>query len=193
MKKTLIILAHANLQESRLNKALLEAIQDVPNITINDLYSKYKTAEEIDVKKEQELLLSHDRIIFQFPLFWFSSPGLLKDWQDKVLEYGFAFGSNGYKLAGKEFKIAITIGSPEYAYQSGAYVNVSINEILKPFEATANFTAMVYTPAFAIHRSLKISDEELQNKAQEYKSILLSDDWTTSYLKYLASSSISRS
>ena len=169
MKKTLIILAHTNLEESRLNKALIEAIKDLSNVTINNLYSKYKTAEEIDVKKEQELLLSHDRIIFQFPLFWFSCPGLLKDWQDKVLEYGFAFGSNGYKLAGKEFKIAVTIGSPEYAYQSGAYVNISVNEILKPFEATANFTAMKYTPSFTIHRSLKISDEELYGKHKNIK------------------------
>ena len=80
MKKTLIILAHPNMADSRLNKALIEAIKDEPHITIHDIYAHYKTAENIDVKKEQELLISHERIVFQFPLYWFSTPGLLKDW-----------------------------------------------------------------------------------------------------------------
>ncbi|ADG93839.1 NAD(P)H dehydrogenase (quinone) [Arcobacter nitrofigilis DSM 7299] len=186
MKKTLVILAHPNMKESRLNKEMINSIKDEPFITINDLYSKYKSFDDIDVKEEQKLLLEHDRIVFQFPLYWFSSPGLLKDWQDKVLEYGFAFGSDGYKLANKEFKIAITIGSPEYAYQSGAYIQASINEILKPFEITAKFIHLTFTSTFKVYRALKITDEELKEKALEYRDILLKQDWSTSLFKYLA-------
>ncbi len=184
MKKTLIILAHPDLKKSRLNKQILEVIKNEKDIIINDLYAKYKSFNDIDVKKEQELLTSHDRIIFQFPLYWFSSPGLLKDWQDKVLEYGFAYGSEGYKLKGKEFKLVLTVGSPEYAYQAGGYMQASLTEILKPFETIAKFTQMIYTMPFTIHRALKITDEELAQKALKFKEVLKDDDWSTSLFKY---------
>ena len=185
MKKTLIILAHPTMHTSRLNKALLDAIKDEADVTVHDLYATYQTQEAIDVKKVQALLLAHDRIIFQFPLFWFSTPGLLKDWQDKVLEYGFAYGSEGSKLAGKEFKLAITIGSPEEAYQAGGYVHASMSEILKPLQSMALFTQMIYTQPFTVHRALKISDEELVEKGLHYKELLKSDDWSSSLFKYL--------
>lgn len=187
MKKTLIILAHPNFEQSRLNKALINKIKDEENITINNIYSKYNSFSDIDVQKEQNLLLEHDRIVFQFPFYWFSSPGLLKDWQDKVLEYGFAYGSDGGKLSTKEFKVATTTGSPEFAYQSGSYMQVSMNELLKPFETMARFTRMTYTMPFYIYKALKITDEELENKADKYKKLLQSDEWSSSLSKYLNS------
>ncbi len=186
MKKTLVILAHPNMNESRLNKALIQAIQELPNVSVHDIYAAYHSADAIDVKKEQALLLAHDRIVFQFPFYWFSTPGLLKDWQDKVLEYGFAYGhEGGNKLAGKEFKNVLTVGSPEYAYQAGAYGNASISELLKPLQMMALFTQMIYTKPFAVHRALKITDNELAQKALEYKAVLEEDDWSTSLFKYL--------
>ena len=41
----------------------------------------------------------HDVVIFQFPLFWYSTPPILKQWQDIVLEYGWAYGEGGTKSA----------------------------------------------------------------------------------------------
>jgi len=66
--------AHPNFHESRLNKALIDAVHNEVHVKIHDLYALYQTAEAIDVTKEQELLLTHDRIVFQFPLYWFSTP-----------------------------------------------------------------------------------------------------------------------
>jgi glutathione-regulated potassium-efflux system ancillary protein KefG len=187
MKKTLIILAHPNIEASRLNKTLINALSDAEHITIHDLYAHYGKTGVIDVKKEQALLLAHERIVFQFPFYWFSTPALLKEWQDKVLEYGFAYGGEGSKLANKEFKIAMTTGSPEYAYQAGAYAHASISELLKPLQITALFTGMVYTAPFVVHKALKITDEELAQKGLEYKALLQENDWTSSLSKYLQS------
>ena len=64
------------------------------------------------VKKEQELLLEHDIILFQFPMYWFSSPSLLKEWLDIVLSPGFAHAGS-YKLENKSFAIAISCGGAE--------------------------------------------------------------------------------
>ena len=66
MKKTLILLAHPHMEQSRLNKTLLEAIKNESDITVHDLYEHYDSNQDIDVAKEQELLLTHDRIIFNF-------------------------------------------------------------------------------------------------------------------------------
>ena len=93
-KRVLILFAHPALQKSRVNRRLVAAVQNLENVTINDLYEEYPDF-SIDVKREQALLESHDIIIFQHPLYWYSCPALLKEWQDLVLEYGFAYGAQG--------------------------------------------------------------------------------------------------
>lgn len=172
MKKTLIILAHPNMPQSRLNKTLIDAVKNESNVTVHDLYAIYKNAASIDVAKEQALLLAHDCIIFQFPFYWYSTPGLLKDWQDKVLEYGFAYGSTGDKLKGKEFKVTVTIGAPKEAYQPNGMMQATINELLKPLQTMALMTQMTFSPIFTVYSALSITDDALAQKAQEYHDIL---------------------
>src|ERR1700758_1538417 len=109
--RVLILFAHPALQKSRVNRQLIRAVQNLRNVTINDLYEEYPDF-DIRVQREQELLLSHDIIVFQHPFYWYSSPAILKEWEDLVLEYGFAYGAGGTKLHGKLFLTAITTGAP---------------------------------------------------------------------------------
>ena len=44
---------------------------------------------------------------------------------------------------------------------------------------------MVYTKPFVVHGALKITDEMLSQKAEEYKELLQEEDWSTSLFKYL--------
>ncbi|WP_447896227.1 NAD(P)H-dependent oxidoreductase, partial [Staphylococcus aureus] len=65
---------------SRINKVWVEKAASYSNeITIHDLYREYPDF-IMNVKREQELVENHDNIIFQFPLYWYSSPSLLKKW-----------------------------------------------------------------------------------------------------------------
>ncbi|MCH5337102.1 MAG: NAD(P)H-dependent oxidoreductase, partial [Campylobacter sp.] len=80
--KTLIILAHPDIKNSRINKAL-KTVALESGVSISELYEKYPNF-NIDIKKEQELLVAHDRIILQFPCFWYSSPPLLKKYFDDI-------------------------------------------------------------------------------------------------------------
>ena len=92
-------------------------LREVPLIDgHNDLPWQYQKRvanqiEKIDVRAEQELLVSHDVIVSQHPFYWYSSPALLKEWQDLVLEHGWAYGRGGTKLTGKILFNAITAGS----------------------------------------------------------------------------------
>ncbi|MEC1353656.1 NAD(P)H-dependent oxidoreductase [Bacillus sonorensis] len=165
--KTLVIVVHPNIEASRINKKWKEAVLSEPGITVHDLYEKYRH-QPIDVEYEQQLLLAHDRIVFQFPLYWYSSPPLLKQWFDEVFTFGWAHGPGGTKLKGKEWVTAMSIGSPEHAYQAGGYNLFSISELTKPFQASASLVGMAYLPSFAEYRANKISDQEIAQSASRY-------------------------
>ncbi|MEE6451622.1 NAD(P)H-dependent oxidoreductase [Gottfriedia acidiceleris] len=168
--KTLVILAHPNLEQSKVNKAWMNRLQQ-EEITIHNLYANYPNF-EIDVEKEQKLLLEHDRIVLQFPFYWYSTPALLKQWQDTVLSYGFAYGSEGTKLKGKEFMLVISTGGPSQAYQAGGHNHYSMSELTRPLQATANLCGMHFLPSFLLQGVMNRSDQELQESAEELASYI---------------------
>jgi len=105
MNKVLILFAHPDQPMSKVNLRMFEAAKMLDGITAIDLYGLYPRF-KVDIEAEQQRLLAHDLIIFQFPIYWYSTPALLKEWQDLVLEHGFAYGKGGSKLAGKSLLIA---------------------------------------------------------------------------------------
>lgn len=169
--KTLVIVSHPDILESSSQQFFLSSIQDMENITIHHLEKAYPDG-NIDVKKEQSLLREHDRIVFQFPFYWYSSPPLLKHWQDVVLEEGFAYGEGGYALKGKEFRLIIMIGVPEKEYQAGGTERFSINELTKPFQAMAHKTGMVYLKPMPIFQFGYMTDEQKMQHLITYWQML---------------------
>ncbi|NRG47596.1 NAD(P)H-dependent oxidoreductase [Bacillus sp. CRN 9] len=73
-----------------------------------------------DIIEEQEKLLWADFVIFQFPLWWYSVPAILKGWFDRVFASGFIYSrDNRYDtggLKGRKAMLSITTGSPKGAY-----------------------------------------------------------------------------
>ncbi|WP_426445968.1 NAD(P)H-dependent oxidoreductase [Paenibacillus sp. S-38] len=165
--KTLIIAAHPNLAYSRINRALTEAMREQPDTTVHALYEAYPD-HRIDTDREQDLLDSHDRIIFQYPLYWYSTPPLLKTWFDEVLAYGWAFGPGGEHLKGKEIGIAISTAGTADSYQPGSYNLFTIRDIAKPVEALANYVSAHYLPPFAIHNANHLTDEQIAEAQAAY-------------------------
>ena len=78
--RVLVLFAHPAPHKSRINRHLIASVQGLDNVTINDLYEEYPTF-DINVQREQELLLAHDIIVFQHPFYWYSSPAILKEWR----------------------------------------------------------------------------------------------------------------
>lgn len=72
MAKLLVYYAHPRHRHSKANRAMLAQAKNVSDITLVDLYSEYPRF-EIDPDREQARLLEHDIILFQFPLFWYST------------------------------------------------------------------------------------------------------------------------
>ena len=170
--RVLILVAHPAPHKSRINRHLIASVQGLNNVTINDLYEEYPTF-DINVQREQELLLTHDIIVFQHPFYWYSSPAILKEWEDLVLEYGFAYGAGGTKLHGKLLLTAITTGAPREAYRRLGFNFFTIRELLAPFEQSAKFCGMRYLPPFVIHGASRFREEgEVINYAQVYRHVI---------------------
>ena len=171
-RRLLILFAHPALHKSRVNQLLLSSVESLSGVTINDLYESYPNF-HVNVAREQALLLEHDVIIFQHPFYWYSSPAILKQWQDLVLEYGFAFGKNGTRLHGKLVLTAISTGAPSSAYQRGGYNYFTVRELLAPFEQTARFCGMTYLPPFVVPGVLWMQDQaELSTYGSVYRRAL---------------------
>jgi glutathione-regulated potassium-efflux system ancillary protein KefG len=160
MKKALILSGHRYPERSRVNAAGLEALRALPNVTVHELTKAYPDF-AIDVQREQRLLVEHDVVVMLFPFWWYSSPSILKEWQDQVLEYGFAYGSTGTALHGKPFMLmASTGGSPE-AYSPEGYNRYPVEDLLLPFHAMANLTGMIWQEPALLMGANEISDEAL--------------------------------
>lgn len=178
MKKILILFAHPNYHRSHANKALLQALRKMEGVTFHDLYQHYPSM-FIDVAREQQLLIEHDIIIFQHPLYWYSAPSIIKEWMDQVLEYGFAFGPEGHALKGKLLLSAITTGGSLESYTSKGHNRRAVVEYLLPFRQTAWLCGMKYLPPFVLYSYHTIQDIQLLRKtAQGYRRLLegLRDD-----------------
>src|SRR5699024_6601103 len=143
--KTLVIVSHPEINNSQTQQFLLQGakLQDVTWHHVEEL-------SEIDVEKEQALLKEHDRIIFQFPLYWYAAPEGLKHWEDNVLTRNFVYGDGDDNLAEKEFGIVVSTGMPLKDFQRGGSENVTIDEIMAPYFAIAQRAKMQILPVFTI-------------------------------------------
>ncbi|MBB1068898.1 NAD(P)H-dependent oxidoreductase [Limosilactobacillus sp. RRLNB_1_1] len=165
--KTTIFLFHPNIQESKTNAALIKGI----GVEVRDIYKLYPDG-EINVKREQEALLQADRIILQFPMYWFSSPSLLKEWQDLVLEHGWAYGSQGHALEGKEVMITITMGVLADEYQPNGKQKHTVDEYLLPVKATMKYVGMTYLKPFIVSGAFYLNDEQRDEYAFKYRQVI---------------------
>ncbi len=155
-----------------MNCLLLDAVRDIPGVEVNDLYERYPDF-HIDVAREQELLRSIDLLVVQHPFYWYSAPAMFKQWQDVVLEYGFAFGKSGDAMHGKDWLSVVTVGQGQAAYLPDGHNRHSVAELMQPFKCSANHCGMNYLEPIVIHGTAQIDDAELDGWAATYRQRLL--------------------
>jgi glutathione-regulated potassium-efflux system ancillary protein KefG len=168
-KRVLVIFAHPNLERSRINLELLKVLQEVPEVTIRDLYELYPDY-QIDRQAEQIQLLQHDLIIWHHPFYWYSAPPLMKLWIDEVLEHNWAYGERGVMLKGKYAMNLLTAGGSDKAYQDTGSNHFTIREFLRPFEQTARLCHMKYLPPFAVLGAYRQNETSLSKIGEQLQT-----------------------
>ncbi len=168
-----LLLAHPFPHRSRVNCALLDAVRDIPGVEVNDLYERYPDF-HIDIQLEQDRLRETDLLVIQHPFYWYAAPALFKQWQDLVLEYGFAFGTEGKALHGKDWLTVVTVGQSEEAYLPDGHNRYSVEELLRPQECSANHCGMHFQEPIVICGTNRLSDAELERWGDLYRERLQS-------------------
>lgn len=172
MTKTLILLFHPDLTRSRANLAMARAAVALPGVELVDMTAVAPDGLDLsrDGAAEAARLLAADRIVLQFPVQWYSTPPLLKAWQDAVLTRMFylAYEAEGRRMEGTPLMIAATAGNTPQAYSHGGCNLMPMADLLAPLRATAHRCGLVWTDPFLLYRADKLTQEELAAAASDY-------------------------
>lgn len=166
-RRVLVLVAHPALHRSTVNRALAQAARGVPGVTVHDLYDAYPDF-DVDVPTEKALLAAHPVIVFQFPFYWYSTPSLLKQWQDLVLEFGWAYGPGGVALRGKKLLCAISTGGGAHAYQHDGFHRRTVDELITPLEQTARLCGLEWLPPFLTQGANQLREADIAAAAARY-------------------------
>ncbi len=166
-----LLIVHPFPHRSKVNHALLRGVQGIPGVHVHDLYERYPDF-YIDIEREQQALRKTDLLVVQHPLYWYSAPAMFKQWQDAVLEYGFAFGAGGDAMQGMGFMSVITVGQSKASYRPDGHNRHIMSEILTPYECIANHCGMNYLEPLVVYNSHKLSDAELTEWVGTYRERL---------------------
>ena len=181
MPRILILLAHPQLELSRVSRtmvdALLEASAERPDIELRDLYARYPDY-LIDVAAEQAALAGVALLVWLHPIHWYGMPPLMKLWLDEVLSFGWAYGPGGHALQGKDLWLALSTGGPEASYRSDGYNRYFFDAFLPPYDQTAALIGMRLLPPLLLHGAHRSDQAGLQAHAEVFVQRLLSyPDW----------------
>ncbi|RMO81510.1 hypothetical protein ALQ33_01998 [Pseudomonas syringae pv. philadelphi] len=137
-----------------------------------------------DIEEEQAKLLWADAVIFQFPLWWFSMPAILKGWVERVYACGFAYGVGEHSehhwgdrygegsLSGKRAMLVVTMGGWESHY-SGRGVNGALDDLLFPIQHGVLFyPGFTVMPPFPIYKTGKMDAARFEQLCAAYATRL---------------------
>ena len=154
----LVLAAHPNWRESRVNRQLLAAASAIGRVRVHDLYDRYPDY-DVDVAAEQAGTAPAGLIVLLHPIQWYSMPALQKLWLDEVLTYGWAYGPGGTALQGKDLWLVATTGGPQGSYHPQSYNRYFFDAFLPPYEQTAALCGMRFLPPLLLHGARSASDE----------------------------------
>ena len=150
--KTTILLFHPHMDQSRVNKALAEAAKKA-GFEVRDMYALYPDF-KIDVPKE-----------------WYSSPALVKQYEDDVFTGNWAY-NGGKALLDHEWLLAVTPGADKDAYAKDGRVHYTMPSLLRPYQATSILIKTKFMTPFISYNASNMSDAELAQRAQAYVEYL---------------------
>jgi len=131
-RSIVVFVAHPRIERSISNVRMRRVAEGITGVTVVDLYAEYPNF-EIDIRREQARIEDHDAVIMQHPVYWFSSPSIVKEWVDQVFSFGWALTAASHGVFARD----VTSRS-------------ALRAQFHPFEATATLCGMRYLPPFSL-------------------------------------------
>lgn len=171
MSEVLVILAHPTLEHARANPALADAARAVAGVTVHDLYESYPDF-TIDVPAEQTRLKACKALVLQYPVYWYATPAMLKEWIDLVWQKGFAYGGGEMALKGKPFLLALTTGGDEAAYSVEGHHGHPLETFLMPMVQSARLCGLDWQDPFVVMAAPRLDEAARSEAALRYQARL---------------------
>ncbi|WLA83283.1 NAD(P)H-dependent oxidoreductase [Bradyrhizobium elkanii] len=137
-----------------------------------------------DIVAEQEKLLWADAVIFQFPLWWFSMPAILKGWVERVWACGLGYGvgeHNGERwgdrygegnLRGRRGMLSVTVGGREPHFGPRG-VNGDLEDLLFPINhGVFYYPGMDVLPPFVVYQAARLDPAAWPAVTEAYRERL---------------------
>ena len=166
MHDILVLLAHPDLEHSRVHAALRTALSQGATGAgarwqLRDLYALYPDY-DIDIVVEQAALKAARLVVWLHPVHWYGMPPLLKMWLDQVFAYGWAYGPGGTQLSGKDLWLVVSTGGTEQSYRPDGHNRFFIDAFWPPYEQTAQLAGMRFLPPLVLHGAHHVSASEIE-------------------------------
>lgn len=147
VKKTLVIVDHPHFDTSVITRRWTEELRKFPEeFVVHNLQSSYPRG-QIDPALEHSLIENNGTVVFQFPVYWFNCPPLLKQWFDLVLTSDWAF-RKGSKLENRKMALAVSCGSGESDYSASGKHGRPIEDYLLPLIHSFEYCHASYAGCF---------------------------------------------
>ncbi|MDP6565701.1 MAG: NAD(P)H-dependent oxidoreductase [Alphaproteobacteria bacterium] len=130
-----------------------------------------------DIQAELDKLDWCDVLVFQFPIWWFGLPAILKGWVDRVFAMGRIYGGgrwfdDGY-FAGRRAMISLTTGGGRGAFSKDG-ISGDIHAILEPVNhGILRFNGFDVVPPFIAWAAAHVDDERREGYLRDYVERLL--------------------
>jgi len=139
-------------------------VKDIPSVKIINLYET-----PMDIDFYRKALSDAKAIIFQFPFYWASAPAKMKEWCDEILIQL----AKTPTVQDKPLMIATTTGSEYESYRSGGRNGFTVDELLRPYQLTANHSGMKWQTPFVLYGvDTPDSKKNLQTGTEAYRKII---------------------
>ncbi len=166
-----VYFAHLAIEQSVINRALREAVYDLPQVNFRDLHELYPDF-FIDVATEQTVMREADLIVFQHPIYWYAAPAIFKHFLDTVLLRGFAYGPGGSVLEDKDFLLVVSTGAAAEEYQPGGIHHYPFEELMRPIKQTVRFCGMHFLPPLVLQGGHGLPAAVIDAHATRYRHLL---------------------
>jgi NAD(P)H dehydrogenase (quinone) len=108
---------------------------DYLKLQLEEMHASEVGGFALEVEAEIAKIEAADLMIWQFPLWWFGLPGILKGWVDRVFAMGRTYGMGHIYgtgvFRGKRALLSLTTGGPEESYTADGF-NGDLQAVLRP-------------------------------------------------------------
>jgi len=126
-----------------------------------------------DIQAELDKLLWCDLVVFNFPLYWFSVPAIMKGWIDRVFVSGEVYGGKRFYdrggLKGRKALVCFSLGGQEHMFAERG-IHGPVEGMLKPLlQGSLAYAGLDVLPPFVAWHVPYITDEARSQILEDLK------------------------